>query len=118
VGQGPRLSALTDSRSRGAIQIDAGLLWLHLGVRCEHRERLDRVLECVGLEDALVQAAGVVTEGGTITLSFQGMQLESTPGHRLGVYVAEPGTPDHDAMILLDMTAPSRIEKPAAHQQH
>jgi transcriptional regulator with XRE-family HTH domain len=54
---------------------------------------------------------------GTITLSFQGMQLENTPGHRLGVYVAEPGTPDHDAMILLDMTAPSRTEKPAAHRQ-
>jgi MmyB-like transcription regulator ligand binding domain len=54
---------------------------------------------------------------GTITLSFQGMQLENTPGHRLGVYVAEPGTPDHDAMILLDMTAPSQAEKPAAHQQ-
>jgi transcriptional regulator with XRE-family HTH domain len=50
---------------------------------------------------------------GTITLSFQGMQLENTPGHRLGVYVAEPGTPDHDAMILLDMTAPSHAEKPA-----
>ena len=27
----------------------------------------DRVLECVGLEDALVQAAGVVTDGGTIS---------------------------------------------------
>ena len=54
---------------------------------------------------------------GTITLSFQGMQLENTPGHRLGVYVAEPGTPDYDAMILLDMTAPSRTEKPAAHRQ-
>ncbi|WP_194914155.1 zinc-dependent alcohol dehydrogenase family protein [Catenulispora rubra] len=27
----------------------------------------DRVLECVGLEDALVQASGVVTDGGTIS---------------------------------------------------
>ncbi|HWG28783.1 MAG TPA: helix-turn-helix transcriptional regulator [Actinospica sp.] len=34
-----------------------------------------------------------------------------TPGRRLGVFVAEPGTPDHDAMILLDMTAP----RPAGH---
>jgi hypothetical protein len=55
---------------------------------------------------------------GTITLSFQGMQLESTPGQRLGVYTAEPGTPDHDAMVLLDMTAPRRSDQPAAqHQQ-
>ncbi|MGO9190322.1 MAG: hypothetical protein ACLP52_08290 [Streptosporangiaceae bacterium] len=43
---------------------------------------------------------------GTITLGFQGMQLEGTPGQRLGVYVTEPGTPDYDAMILLDMTTP------------
>ncbi|MFC1438867.1 helix-turn-helix transcriptional regulator [Streptacidiphilus sp. N1-10] len=43
---------------------------------------------------------------GEITLAFQGMQLEGTPGQRLGVYVAQPGTPDHDAMILLDLTAP------------
>jgi len=42
---------------------------------------------------------------GTITFAFQGMQLEGTPGQRLGVYVAEPGTPDYDAMVLLDMTA-------------
>ncbi|GAA1311554.1 hypothetical protein Psi02_55690 [Planotetraspora silvatica] len=48
---------------------------------------------------------------GLITLSTQSMHLEGTPGQRLGVYVAEPGTPDHDAMLLLDMTAP----EPAAH---
>jgi transcriptional regulator with XRE-family HTH domain len=51
---------------------------------------------------------------GEITLSFQGMQLEGTPGHRLGIYVAEPGTPDHDAMILLDLTAPQPSSQPAA----
>ncbi|MFD0078538.1 hypothetical protein ACFVIY_39740 [Streptomyces sp. NPDC127166] len=34
------------------------------------------------------------------------MFLDGTPGQRLGVYTAEPGTPDYDAMILLDMTAP------------
>jgi hypothetical protein len=55
---------------------------------------------------------------GTITLSFQGMQLEGTPGQRLGVYTTEPGTPDHDAMILLDMTAPRLSERPAAPWQH
>ena len=56
-------------------------------------------------------------EVGTITLSFQGMQLESTPGQRLGVYTAEPGTPDYDAMVLLDLTAPRRAGQPAARQQ-
>ncbi|MEU8137202.1 helix-turn-helix transcriptional regulator [Streptodolium elevatio] len=43
---------------------------------------------------------------GTITLTAQSMELEGTPGQRLGVYVAHPGTPDHDALLLLDMTAP------------
>ena len=59
---------------------------------------------------------------GTITLGFQGMQLEGTPGQRLGVYVAEPGTPDYDAMVLLDMTTPRHAGKRAGqyadHQQH
>jgi transcriptional regulator with XRE-family HTH domain len=54
---------------------------------------------------------------GTITLGFQGMALEGTPGQRLGIYLAEPGTPDYDAMILLDMTAPRQAVKPVK-QQH
>ncbi|MEV7324593.1 helix-turn-helix transcriptional regulator [Streptomyces sp. NPDC093970] len=44
---------------------------------------------------------------GTVTLTSQSMHLEGTPGQRIGVYTAEPGTPDHDAMMLLDMTAPA-----------
>lgn len=52
---------------------------------------------------------------GTVTLAFQGMALEGTPGHRLGVYTAEPGTPDHDAVLLLDMTAPQLVAHP--HEQ-
>jgi transcriptional regulator with XRE-family HTH domain len=55
---------------------------------------------------------------GTITLGFQGMQLEGTPGQRLGIYLAEPGTPDHDAMILLDLAVPRRTTQPAAQRQH
>jgi len=50
---------------------------------------------------------------GTITLTGQGMELEGTPGQRLGVYVAEPGTPDHDALLLLDMTAPQPASRGA-----
>lgn len=42
---------------------------------------------------------------GTLTLTSQPLHVEGTPGQRLGVYTAEPGTPDHDALLLLDMTA-------------
>jgi hypothetical protein len=53
---------------------------------------------------------------GTITLTAQSMHLEGTPGQRLGVYVAEPGTPDHDTMLLLDLTAPGPVApRPATH---
>lgn len=44
---------------------------------------------------------------GGLTLGFQGMLLEGSPGHRLSVYHAQPGTPEHDAMVLLDLTAPA-----------
>ncbi|GAP49624.1 helix-turn-helix transcriptional regulator [Streptomyces azureus] len=50
-------------------------------------------------------------EVGVLTLRGQNMHLEGTPGQRLCVYTAEPGSPDHDAMLLLDMTAP----EPARH---
>ena len=42
------------------------------------------------------------------------MQLEGTPGQRLGIYLAEPGTPDYDAMILLDLAAPGHTASRAA----
>jgi len=45
------------------------------------------------------------------------MQLEGTPGQRLGVYVAEPGTPDYDAMVLLDMTALTHAGQPVVQKQ-
>ncbi len=44
-------------------------------------------------------------EVGRITLAFQGLALEGTPGQRMGVYTAQPGPPDHDAMVLLDLAA-------------
>ncbi|WP_043664871.1 helix-turn-helix transcriptional regulator [Streptomyces xylophagus] len=43
---------------------------------------------------------------GEVTLAAQSMDLNGTPGQRLVAYAAEPGTPDHDALLLLDMTAP------------
>jgi hypothetical protein len=42
-------------------------------------------------------------EVGDLTLGHRSMQLEGTPGHRLVMYYAEPGTPDHDAIVLLDL---------------
>ncbi|MFK0285239.1 helix-turn-helix transcriptional regulator [Streptomyces sp. NPDC090499] len=44
-------------------------------------------------------------EVGDITLGYQSMQLDGTPGHRLVVFFAEPGTPDHARMLLLDKGA-------------
>ncbi|TDC20112.1 XRE family transcriptional regulator [Streptomyces sp. 8K308] len=54
---------------------------------------------------------------GTLTLGYQGMELEGTPGQRLSVYLAEPETPDHDAMLLLDLTAP-RSEAERRAERH
>lgn len=50
---------------------------------------------------------------GTVTLTSQSLHVEGTPGQRIGVYTAEPGTTDHDALLLLDMTAPRPAEHPA-----
>ncbi|MFF5468771.1 helix-turn-helix transcriptional regulator [Streptomyces achromogenes] len=44
---------------------------------------------------------------GTVTLTCQTMHLDGTPGQRIGVYTAEPGTPDHDALLLLDTAVPA-----------
>ena len=42
---------------------------------------------------------------GDLTLGYQSMQLEGAPGHRLVAHYADPGTPDHDKMVLLDLAA-------------
>ncbi|AQU70117.1 helix-turn-helix transcriptional regulator [Streptomyces niveus] len=42
-------------------------------------------------------------EVGDLTLGYQSLELEGTPGHRLITYYDEPGTADHDALVLLDM---------------
>lgn len=59
-------------------------------------------------------------EAGVLTLSGQSMHLEGTPGQRLSVYTAEPGSPDHDAVLLLDRAAPAPAGQPDtnAEQQH
>jgi transcriptional regulator with XRE-family HTH domain len=55
---------------------------------------------------------------GSITLTAQIMHLEGTPGQRLSVYTAVPGTPDHDALLLLDMTASQQPAGNDAEQSH
>jgi transcriptional regulator with XRE-family HTH domain len=40
---------------------------------------------------------------GTLTLTHEVMQINRTGSQRLTVYMAEPGTADHDAMALLDL---------------
>ena len=42
---------------------------------------------------------------GRMRLGYESMPLTGTGGQRLVVYLAAPGTPDHDAIVLLDMVA-------------
>jgi hypothetical protein len=44
-------------------------------------------------------------EVGDLTLGYQSLLLEGTPGHRIVAYYAEPATPEHDAVALLDLLA-------------
>jgi hypothetical protein len=46
-------------------------------------------------------------EVGTMTLSHEGLSLNRAQGQRLIVYMAPPGSPDHDAMTLLDFAVSS-----------
>ncbi|MCT9083989.1 helix-turn-helix transcriptional regulator [Streptomyces fulvoviolaceus] len=58
-----------------------------------------------------------VPDVGIVTLEYQSMQLEGTPGHRLVAHYATPGTPDHDKMVLLDMAAAEPDLKPAEEER-
>ncbi|WP_234531357.1 helix-turn-helix transcriptional regulator [Streptomyces shenzhenensis] len=49
---------------------------------------------------------------GDLTLGYQSMTLEGTPGQRLVAYYAAPATPEHDAMVLLDMLGTQRTPDP------
>jgi transcriptional regulator with XRE-family HTH domain len=53
-------------------------------------------------------------EVGTMTLTHEVLEINHTGGGRVVVYSAEPGTADHDAMVLLDMQAASAIEAASA----
>lgn len=49
-------------------------------------------------------------EVGSMRLAFEVMSIFRTDGQRLVTYQADPGTPDYDAMLLLDMASPSPEE--------
>ncbi|ANS70718.1 transcriptional regulator, XRE family protein [Streptomyces lincolnensis] len=51
-------------------------------------------------------------EVGSMCLSYEVMAISRTDGQRLVSYQATPGTPDHDAMLLLDMASPRDAELP------
>jgi transcriptional regulator with XRE-family HTH domain len=59
--------------------------------------------------DVLERTAGVKQfthpSVGRMRLEYESMPLAGTDGHRVVIYLAEPGTADHDAMVLLDLTA-------------
>ncbi|MBM7788557.1 helix-turn-helix transcriptional regulator [Tenggerimyces flavus] len=50
---------------------------------------------------------------GRMTLAYESLQLTGTDGLRMVAYLADPGTPDHDAMVLLDLAStPSAASPP------
>ncbi len=53
---------------------------------------------------------------GDTGLGFQSMQLEGSPGHRLVTYLADPGTPEHDKLMLLEMAGRESAPRSARDQ--
>lgn len=51
---------------------------------------------------------------GRMRLGYESLPLGGTECQRFIVYLAQPGTPDHDAMVLLDMLAADRGQGPDA----
>ncbi|AJT68478.1 hypothetical protein T261_6876 [Streptomyces lydicus] len=51
-------------------------------------------------------------EVGSMCLTYEVMAIFRTDGQRLVTYQAPPGTPDHDAMLLLDMASPEEAALP------
>ncbi|RDG39077.1 helix-turn-helix transcriptional regulator [Streptomyces corynorhini] len=54
---------------------------------------------------------------GDLTLGYQSMHLDGTPAHRMVAYYAEPGTPEYDALVLLDMTAHEQPSAPGPDEE-
>ncbi|WP_326672266.1 helix-turn-helix transcriptional regulator [Streptomyces canus] len=57
-------------------------------------------------------------EVGDLTLGYQSMELEGTPGHRLVTYHAQPGSAEYDALVLLDLLGAQATPRgPSADQE-
>lgn len=56
-------------------------------------------------------------EVGDLTLGYQTMDLEGTPGHRLITYYAQPGTAEYDALVLLDMLGSQSTPRESSSNQ-
>ncbi|MEX1654880.1 hypothetical protein ABZ960_17145, partial [Streptomyces pseudovenezuelae] len=55
-------------------------------------------------------------QAGTLTLTFQSLHVEGTPGQHIGVYTAEPATPDHDAPPRHARTTAYATARPRHHR--
>ena len=55
---------------------------------------------------------------GELTLSYEVLDINRTDGQRMVICMAQPGTPDHDAMVLLDSFGLTfdRSDEPGADQ--
>ncbi|MFE7423454.1 helix-turn-helix domain-containing protein [Rhodococcus sp. NPDC057529] len=51
---------------------------------------------------------------GDLKVNYQVMRLEGADGHSLLSYYAKPGTPEHDAFLILDRLEPVRPDDPFA----
>ncbi|MGW0582137.1 helix-turn-helix transcriptional regulator [Streptomyces sp. NPDC002920] len=78
----------------------ARYVFLHPTARTLFHDWATQVRGCVARLRAL---ADTDPDVGDLTLGYQSMELEGTPGHRLITYYAEPGTPEHDVLVLLDI---------------
>lgn len=56
-------------------------------------------------------------EVGRIVLNHEVLQINRTDGQRLVVYMAEPGSADHDGMVLLDMAGAAASDRTASPER-
>ena len=53
-------------------------------------------------------------EFGDLSLGYQSMRISGTPGQSLIAYWAEPGSPEHDSLVLLDRAIVDQPTQPSA----
>jgi hypothetical protein len=53
---------------------------------------------------------------GPVTLTHEVLDINGSGGQRIVVYAAAPGSPDHDAMVLLDLAGSAGVSDTGAYQ--